>query len=193
MKGLALLAYVFWHWKRSGVAAGKYEDRQRAFYAALASAPSAGFLRSFSAGISGAPWALDGGVAYEDWYLIQDFAALGELNQAAVSASRAAPHAAAAALAGGGAGGLYSLRLGAALPSPSFAHWFGKPAGMHYEEIFAHLAPLVEKSGGALWMRQLVLGPAREFCLHAVESVALPAAFGALVIPLRSVSSELAQ
>ena len=182
-----MLAYVFSHWQQPDVAVREYEDRQRAFHAALASAPSVGFLRSFSAGISGAPWALDGGEAYEDWYLIDDFAALGELNKAAISASRAAPHAAVAALAGGGAGGLYGLRLGAALPSPTVAHWFAKPDGMRYEELFAQLAPVVDETGAALWMRQMVLGPAREFCLHAAALVVLPEAFNALVIPLRLV------
>jgi hypothetical protein len=187
-----LLAYVFWHWRQVEIAAQAYENRQRAFHAALAAAPSAGFLGSCSVALSYAPWAAGGGDAYEDWYMVQDFSALGFLNEAAVSASRAAPHDAAAAVAAGGAGGLYRLQHGAAVHQPQVAHWFGKPAGMSYSTLFAQLAPVVEHVQGALWMRQMVLGPAREFCLHAAAPVSLPAVFAALVLPLRQVWPALA-
>jgi hypothetical protein len=187
-----LLAYVFWHWKQAEVDAREYEARQRDFHAALASAPSSGFLRSFSGAVSQAPWAAGGGEAYEDWYLLDDFKALGLLNEAAVSASRAAPHDAAAAVAAGGAAGLYRLRLGAARQTPRVDHWFGKPDSMQYGELFSQLGPLVDRVNGALWMRQMVFGPAREFCLHATAPVSLPAAFSVLVIPLRQVWPELA-
>jgi len=191
-KGNPLLAYVFWHWKQAEITAKEYENRQRAFHAALAAAPSAGFLESFSMRLSHAPWAAGGGDAYEDWYLVQDFRALGLLNEAAVSASRAAPHDGAAAVAAGGAGGLYSLQHGATLRQPQVAHWFGKPEGMPYRDLFAQLAPVVEQVQGALWMRQMVLGPAHEFCLHAAAPVSMPAVFSALVIPLRQAWSALA-
>ena len=180
-----MLAYVFWHWKQAGITASEYENRQRAFHAALVSAPSSGFLGSFSVGLSEAPWAAGGGEAYEDWYLVQDFEALGQLNDAAISASRAAPHDAAAAFAAGGAGGLYGLRLGSAIRRPQYACWFGKPDGMRYSELFDQLSPLVDQVKGALWMRQMVLGPAREFCLHAIAPVPLPTAFDPLPFPLR--------
>ncbi|WP_437317365.1 hypothetical protein [Sorangium sp. So ce385] len=180
-----MLAYVFWHWRQPQAAAKDYESRQRAFHAALAAAPSPGFLGSFSVGLSGAPWAAGGGDVYEDWYLVQDFGALGALNEAAVSASRSAPHDAAAAVASGGAGGLYRLRGGAALRAPGCAHWFGKPDGMSYGELFARLAPVLDQAGAGLWMRQMVLGPGREFCVHARAPVSLPAPFDALVLPLR--------
>lgn len=39
-------------------------------------------------------------------------------------------------------------------------------------------------------MRQMVLGPAHEFCLHAATHVSLPAVFKPLVIPLRQVWPE---
>jgi hypothetical protein len=180
-----MLAYVFWHWRQPRTAAEEYERRQRAFHAALAAAPAPGFLRSFSVGLSGAPWAAGGGDAYEDWYLVQDFGALGALNEAAVSASRTAPHDAAAAVASGGAGGLYRLRGGEALSAPGYAHWFGKPDGVSYGELFARLAPALDQGSAGLWMRQMVLGPGREFCLHTATPVSLPAPFDPLVIPLR--------
>jgi hypothetical protein len=188
----ALLAYVFWHWKQTEITATDYENRQRAFHAALAAAPSAGFLESFSMRLSHALWAASGGDPYEDWYLVQDFKALGLLNEAAVSASRAAPHDAAAASAAGGAGGLYRLQHGAVVRQPQYAYWFGKPEGMPYRDLFAQLVPVVEQVQGALWMRQMVLGPAPEFCLHAAAPVSMPTVFSALVIPLRQAWSERA-
>ena len=187
-----MLAYVFWHWKQAEITATDYNNRQQAFHAALAAAPSAGFLESFSMCLSHAPWAAGGSDTYEDWYLVQDFTALGFLNEAAVSASCAAPHDAAAAGAAGGAGGLYSLQQGAVLRQPQVAHWFGKPEGMPYRDLFAQLAPVVEQVQGALWMRQMVLGPAPEFCLHAAGPVSMPAVFSALVMPLRQAWSALA-
>jgi hypothetical protein len=186
-EGNLVLAYVFWHWKQVEITATDYEHYQRAFHAALAAGPSSGFLGSFSVCLAHSPWAAGGGEAYEDWYLVQDFGALGLLNEAAVSASRAAPHNAAAAVAAGGTGGVYQLRCGAALRQPQYAHWFGKPDGMPYSDLFAQLAPVVEQGQGALWMRQMVLGPAREFCLHAAVPLSLPSIFSALIIPLRQV------
>jgi len=184
-----LLAYVFWHWKRPEVSANDYEERQRGFHAALRASPSPGFVQSFSLGVSNAPWAAAGD-AYEDWYLVQDFAALGVLNEAAVSSSRAHPHDVAAAVAAGGAAGVYGLKLGTALHGPHYAHWFAKPEGMPYRDLFAQLAPVVDRVEGALWMRQMVLGPAREFCLHAAVRVSELANMGALVIPLRQTWPE---
>ena len=185
-----MLAYVFWHWKRPEVTSVDYEDRQRGFHAALCASSPLGFIDSFSVGVSNAPWVASS-EAYEDWYLVQDFSALGLLNEAAVSGTRAQPHDVAASVAAGGAGGLYGLRCGTALRQPLYAHWFGKPEGMPYRELFAQLAPVVDRVEGALWMRQMVLGPAREFCLHAAMSVSLLAGFGALVIPLRQTWPEL--
>lgn len=184
-----MLAYVFWHWKRPEVMASDYEDRQRGFHAALGAAPSAGFIDSFSLGVSNAPWTA-GNEAYEDWYLVQDFAALGLLNEAAISGSRAHPHDAAASVAAGGTAGIYGLKSGTVLRRLRYAHWFSKPEEMPYRELFAQLAPVVDRVHGALWMRQMVLGPAREFCLHAAEPASDLASFGALVVPLRQTWPE---
>ena len=96
-----MLAYTFWHWKRPDVAVEEYEARQRTFHEALGVAPPDSFSGSSCFAISGAPWAGDGGAAYEDWYLVRDSAALDALNAAAISASRQAPHDAAAAVAAG--------------------------------------------------------------------------------------------
>ena len=63
---------------------------------------------------------------------------------------------------------------------------------MQYGELFNQLSPLIDQVKGALWMRQMVLGPAREFCLHAGPPVPLPAAFSPLSFPLRQAWPELA-
>jgi hypothetical protein len=182
-----LLAYVFWHWKQPQVSAIEYESRQRAFHAALAAAPPEGFHKSFSVALAQAPWNAASGEVYEDWYLVQDFTALGILNEAAVSAGRAMPHDAAAAFAAGGTAGLYRLRLGTALPNPQYAHWFSKPGGMSYDKLLKRFAPRVEQSQGVLWIRQMTFGPALEFCLHTSAPRALPAPFTVNVTSLRSV------
>lgn len=179
-----MLAYVFWHWKRTEVASTDYEDRQRGFHAALAASPSSGFVDSFSVALANAPWTASTD-AYEDWYFVQDFGALGVLNEAAISGSRLNPHDAAASVAAGGVAGVYGLQRGTAVRPPRYAHWFAKPEGMSYRDLFAQFAPVVDRVHGALWMRQMVLGPAREFCLHAAEPVSPLAGIDALVIRLR--------
>jgi hypothetical protein len=181
-----MLAYVFWHWMRPDASTDGYERAQRAFHEVLAAHPSAGFHRSWSAAMSGAaPWVPEGRAGYEDWYLVDDFTALDALNTAAVSAARQAPHDAAAALADGGTAGIMRLRGGQPLEQPRVAHWFGKPAGMSYAELTGSLAPLLARGGTALWMRQMTLGPAREFVVHAGERVELPSSLEVTTIALR--------
>jgi len=168
------LAYVFWHWPSPEVAAVEYESRQRAFHAALRDAPSRGFRRSMTHAVDHVPWSADGVAAYEDWYLVDDFTSLGLLHDAAMSASRRAPHDAAAAHAAGGTAGLFGLRLGRATTSPTAATWFAKPRGMSYSTLFEQLSSEFTTFDGGLWMRQMTLGPGSEFCLlgasHAAPS-----------------------
>ena len=182
-----MLAYVFWHWRRPAVTAPDYEAAQRRFHSALGAAPPPGFERSFSIGLEGAPWAAGGGDAYEDWYLVDGSAALDPLNAAAISASREAPHDAAAALAAGGTAGLYSLRLGAPEAAPGTVTWFAKPEGMTYREMFAGLEPMVRSASAALWCRQMTLGPALEFCIHSRSPVSLPEPMAPMAIRCRTV------
>ena len=152
-----MLAYLFWHWPVDGGAGrAAYEQAQAAFHRRLAGAPPAGFLRSWSFRVGGAPW-LKVADAYEDWYLLEDSAALDALNDAAVAPPAKGAHDAAAAGAAG-MGGLYRLRSGAPDPRSGPALWFHKPAGTSYGEIYAAAG-----SERALWRRQMVLGPAPEF------------------------------
>lgn len=157
---LAMLAYVSWHWPAPAVERDRYVDLLVAFHRALRAAPPPGFRGSRVLAIDGAPWTPSTS-AFEDWYLLDDFAALGALNEAAITAARQAPHDAVARLAGGGAGGVYrrlsSGSSGAGIPDR--VHWASKPPGESYAAFLARL-PAVE-----VWQRQLVLGPAPELCV----------------------------
>lgn len=184
-----MLAYVFWHWRRAEADAAAYEAAQRAFHDALAAEPSAGLVGSFSHAVRGVPWANAGGEAYEDWYLVHGSAALDPLNIAAVSAGRHAPHDAAAAHAAGGTAGLYRLRLGELEAGPSVAHWFAKPAGMGYPPFLARMEGAVAAARGALFIRQMALGPTPECVLlaPAPAPATLPLAIEPLTLEMRPV------
>jgi hypothetical protein len=184
-----VLAYVFWHWPRPGVDAKEYEDRQRRFHAALVADPPRGFASSFSVAVERAPWGNESHATYEDWYLVHDFAALGELNDAAVSGSRTSSHDAAASVAAGGTAGLYRLRLGGLTTRPAHAAWFAKPSGLTYAQLFDSLAPIVAEARATLWLRQLTFGPAPELCLQSASRLALPAPLAPTNVLLRSVWS----
>lgn len=146
---MGTLAYVFWHRPRPGVAREDYERALVAFHAALRT-PSAAFR------LDRLPWlARDG---YEDWYLVDGWAGLGMLNEAAVTGPRQAPHDAAAALAGEGWAGVYALMRGTAAP-PDAVRWATKPAGEPYQAF------LRREPAGSVWQRQMTLGPAPEFAL----------------------------
>src|SRR4051812_26049882 len=134
-----MLAYVFWHRPAEDVARTDYEERLRAFHATL-EVPSACFR------LHQLPFRHDDG--YEDWYLVEDWAALGALNEAALAPVRRRQHDAAAHASWQGWGGVYRLLRGA--PEP--------PAGMRW-------APADDPEVPAAWQRQMVLGPAPEYCL----------------------------
>ena len=168
-----MLAYVFWHWPKADVAAQQYETRIRTFHVALHSAHMLGFAGSYAARMAVAPWAPSITPLYEDWYQVEDFAALGALNESAVAAAQRAPHDDAARAAAGGMGGVYGLRLGDPTAPPGeqpHALWFAKPSGMTYEALLTLMQPLIEQTGGALWRRQMVLGPAPEFCWRTAHA-----------------------
>ena len=185
-----LLAYVFWHWRQPSAATDAYEAAQLAFQRALAEHPSTGFVRSFSHAIVGAPWANNGGEAYEDWYLVRDSAALDPLDEAAVTAGRRGAHDAAASLAAAGTAGLYQLRLGTAPKTPRSAQWLVKPAGLSYPQLYAAVEPALAPVGGSLWMRRMTLGPATEFCVLADAPAALAPPFQMFAFRLRPVWSD---
>jgi hypothetical protein len=158
-----VLAYIFWHRPADGASREPYEAALAAFHAALAAHPPPGFAGSAAYRLAEAPWLPGGGDAYEDWYRVDGWEALGQLNEAAVRGPRAAPHDAVAGLAAAGAGAVYRLLAGAPPPlrGPVHAAWVDKPAGMPYDEA----VPALEELGGGVWRRQMVLGPAPEFAV----------------------------
>ena len=166
-----MLAYVFWHAPRAGVAARQYEAAHREFHDTLGAAGVEGLLGVRVLRAEAIPW-LEGTAGYEDWHFLENSAALDALNLSAVSAARQYPHDRIAALAGSGTAGLYGLRTGTPV-TPAVAYWLSKPDGMGYAAFEASLAPLVA-AGCALWGRRMTLGPTPEFCLHAPAARTLP-------------------
>lgn len=150
-----MLAYVFAH-RPQAERDGDYIRRLAGFHAALAAAPPAGFVRSWS-------WRTDGG--YEDWYLVDGWAALGALNDAAVTAPRQVPHDAVAALSGPGSGAVYALAAGDPSAAARVRWRLDKPRGRPYEPFVEALRDLA--GPGAVWQRQMVLGADREFLVDA--------------------------
>jgi hypothetical protein len=179
-----VLAYVFWHVPEQGVGATDYEARLAAFHAALHADRPPGLGLTATVGLDAIPW-LDGSPGYEDWYLVEDFAALGVLNAAAVSGTRRAPHDAAAAAAHSGVAGLMAHVSGPLLPErPGWAAWLSKPAGTDYDAFDAALWEALGNDASA-WQRQMTLGPASEYCVVAPAARELP--WAARSWPLRPV------
>jgi hypothetical protein len=166
-----VLAYVFWHVPAAGAAG--YEARLAAFHAALRADAPAGLGPTATVALDSVPW-LGGAPGYEDWYLVDDFEALGVLNVAAVSGRSKQPHDAAAAVAGPGIAGLMAHLAGRLMPeSPRWAAWLAKPAGLAYGDFHEQLAAALPDGAGA-WQRQMVLGPATEYCVLAGAPLELP-------------------
>jgi hypothetical protein len=161
-----LLAYVFWH--VPAPSAPDYEERLRAFHASLRGQ----FDRSTTFALPAVPW-LGGAPGYEDWYVVDDFAALGRLNEVAVTGARRQPHDAAAAVVRAGTAGVMAHVAGPLLPEhPGWAVWLPKPAGTAYDDWHAELADAI--GDASAWQRQMVLGPASEYCVLGASERELP-------------------
>jgi hypothetical protein len=169
-----LLAYVFWHVPRAGVAARDYEAAHREFHDVLWQTRVAGLLGLRVHRLESIPWLAAGQAGYEDWHLLEDSAALDRLNEAAITQARRLPHDRIASLAASGAAGLYGLRAGG-LVEPAVACWLSKPAGMSYPDFDFSMQSFIAR-GGCLWGRRMTLGPTPEFCLHAPDASVPPSA-----------------
>lgn len=157
-----MLAYLFWHSPAASADRAGYEALLGAFHARMREAPPPGFRESVAFAVT-TPW---GGDGYEDWYLVDDWSALGVLNRDAVDHVRGPEHDPVARLAATGAGGVYALRAGGlGLRDAGAAEWSAKPLGEPYEAFEAALTAGCDAAEFALWQRQLVLGPAPEFCM----------------------------
>src|SRR4051812_50033573 len=101
-----MLASLFWHEPQPEVGAERYVGLLRSFHRALAAAPPPSFVRSWSVRLDVAPWdAGPAGQPFEDWYLVEDWAAPGALKQAGVRAPRGGGHDADAGRPPNGGGG----------------------------------------------------------------------------------------
>lgn len=186
------LAYVFWHPPASGEVVADYEAALSTFHRALADTPIAGLLATRAARVPDVPWLPGGG--YEDWYIVRNYGDLGELNGAAVDTARRHAHADIASRSGRGSGALYGLNVGTAAIAPAVVVWLSKPRNVPYSEFYGELlarigsAERLLKSAVGVWRRQLVLGPAPEFCVTAPEPLPeLPPAWSPFSVPVRSV------
>ncbi len=175
------LAYLFWHWPRAEAPRATYERDLVGFHAALRAAGPRGFLDSTTFRVA-APSFGSRPDGYEDWYLVDDFAALGVLETAAVADAGGVGgrHDRAARAAETGTAGLYGLRAGRPGLGGGVAHWFRKSDGMGYGDLDELLAPLLD--GAGLWQRKLTFGPAPEFCVAAAGRLELPASLEVLAV-----------
>jgi len=149
----SVLAYLFWH--RPSAGTEDYERRLAAFHDRLRADPPDGFVESAVFAVD-VPWL---GAGYEDWYVVEDWTALGVLNAAAVDEAHRREHDDVAHQAAHGAGGVFLLRTGnLGLPDAGNASWSGTEPN----------AP--EAGEFALWQRQMVLGPAPEYVVHTRDT-----------------------
>ncbi len=195
-----MLAYVFWHRPRDPEAREAYERANIDFHRSLAHNPPAGMLGSAFFRLPELPWlsaaraggkdAADAG-GYEDWYLVEDFTALGVLDEAAVGRGHRSRHEQIARRYGAGAGGIYGLREGRPHPGmlaeAPLAIWVDAPPGAQAGPLAEMLVDGVDPARASLWRRRLVLGPAPDYCLMApaappgAAAGRLPAGWRALV------------
>jgi hypothetical protein len=184
-----VLAYVFWHRPHEPAETEAYEQAQVSFHRSLARTPPVGLCGSAVFRVAELPWLLpastaperpaEAGPAYEDWYLVEDYAALGVLNEAAVGRGHRTAHDDLARRFGAGSGGLYGLIEGeraqiahdaGPLAEASLAIWVARPPGSRRRVLGELLGDGMDPRQASLWRRQLVLGPAPEYCMLAPET-----------------------
>jgi len=183
-----LLAYLFWHKPADEVDQAGYEEALLAFHDRLRAVKVPGLVTSASASVEGLPWIP--GTGYEDSYLVEDFAALGTLNAAAVDDAHAGAHDRVAHTAGFGAGALYGLESGDPLRTGSFCAWVTKPAGVSYAQFREQLTNHTPPTAVAVWRRQMVLGPSPEFRVTSDHPFVLPGELSAVTCRAGVVASQ---
>jgi hypothetical protein len=176
------LAYVFWHWPRPGVSTNDYEAKLSAFQSALKAANPRLVASVLSYKVDSLTWGPKDGPVYEDWYLVDGFAALGSLNDAAVTGGTKGFHDSVARDYLKGAGGVFKLMLGDVfLEQARYSTWIEKPTGMTYQSFYERVAKMQGDRKADLWRRQMVLGPSPQFCVHSVGRIEFPEEFHPLV------------
>jgi hypothetical protein len=173
-----VLAYLSWHRPAPGIDAAAYERALEQFHRSLAHRAPRGFCRSATFRVPELPWlaspqsAADTG-GYEDWYVLEDWAALGVLEEAAVSRGHVSAHDKVASLSGVSTGAVYRFLEGhAGLDEGSVAVWVARASGHEHRSLSALLGDGMDPAVDGLWRRCVGLGPAPEFCLLAAEASA---------------------
>ncbi len=178
-----MLAYLFWHWHEAQIEPQTYQEHLLHFHQALSAHRPDGFLSSRVFLLEQAPWVGRNEKTYEDWYIVENSAALDLLNEGAVSGFHREPHHQVAQWAAGGTGGLYRCHAGDLYAlALHTTHWFAKPSGMTYETLYETLEPTVKQTEGMLWQRHMVLGPAPEFCWQSPHDHRLPDVISSLTV-----------
>lgn len=157
-----MLAWIFWHSRALQTVEAEYREALAHFHAHIAAAAPAGFLGSRVLRYDAVPWLETPSEVYENWYFVQNSAALDDLDAAAIAAFTHDAHARVVRLAGTAISGLYRLRAGSALVAPRSCSWLSKPRGVPYEAFIDQLP-----QAGAVWSRKMVLGPTPEFCVES--------------------------
>jgi hypothetical protein len=188
--GAPVLAYISWHRPVPTVESSAYERALEQFHRSLAHRPPCGFQGSAAFRAPELPWlAAAGEVAaggevegghgasgegYEDWYLLEDWAAVGVLEEAAVSHGHASLHEHVASRAGVSSGAVYRLIEGhaAQLADARVAVWVTRSPGRERPSLEALLGDGMDPASGCVWRRCLGLGPAPEYCVLAAEASA---------------------
>jgi hypothetical protein len=173
-----VLAYVFWHEPATGGHEDDYERRLARLHHSLARNPPEGFVSSATLRAAELPWLEPSGAGtagpragYEDWYLVENWTALGVLEEAVVSSGHTGAHEAAARATGSGTGGVYRLLEGrTSLQLTRQAIWVARPPGDRHSQIADLLDDGFDPSLSSLFRRCLVLGPAPELCLLSAGS-----------------------
>jgi hypothetical protein len=190
-----MLAYLSWHRAAAGVEQSAYEQTLERFHRSLAHRPPSGFRGSAALRLQELPWlepapgAEPGAPGYEDWYLLDDWAAVGVLEEAAVARGHETAHHAIAARAGAATGSIYRLVEGSAHPAgAAVAVWVARKAGHDSPSLGALLGDGMDPRRDGLWRRCLGLGPAPEHCLLGAEA---PAGVAASRLPSGWIAQEI--
>jgi len=92
-------------------------------------------------------------------------------------------------MSGGGIGEVYKLYgYEPSLDDASWAAWFRKPDGTKYTNFFHELSRTTSDSMSGLFQRQLVLGPAPEFCILGAIPVKLKGLARPVTLPMRNLN-----